>query len=247
MKKGLIIIILFSLCFSAFLLIEGITDRKRVAAMEELQNINLETAEIDDVTMFKLRDLTEIYDWTLAYLSRERAVIINNGVNIFKLPIGQKEVAGEQLKAAPLIKEGRTYIDAKMLKTILEEMEEIVPDIVTNLRVEDSVVQPGQDLKAVISLYNISERDLNLKYSSGQLYDLFLYKNEKEIWRWSADRMFTMALISKDLEPTAQLEYEEKVVIADDLSEGEYMLTGIIATEKPLKLNEINLEVVKNK
>lgn len=47
-------------------------------------------------------------------------------------------------------------------------------------------------------------------FPSAQKYDFVVKRNEKEVWRWSKDKMFAMVLTEFMLEPRQSVIYQEK-------------------------------------
>jgi hypothetical protein len=68
----------------------------------------------------------------------------------------------------------------------------------------------GDSVHFVLQVTNVSERAVELNFRSGQSYD-FVVQDEagRELWRWSADMMFTQALRRERVEPGATLVFEE--------------------------------------
>ena len=241
MKKECLIFFIIVLILP---LIVGFLSIGRAQAVEKSDYISLQ-ADImtDDVSMIKLRDISQSYDWQLAFNGDKRIVIVNNGEKRVEIKINSSEFAKNELEVSPVIKQGRTYIDFNLFKLILKELEEEIPEIITILNLDKNSVEAGEEITANILVHNFSNQEITLNYSSGQLYDLFLLSKEKEIWRWSEGKMFTMALVSKDLASGDQLSYSEKIPIPYDLKSGEYIITGEIATRERLELPDIKIEV----
>jgi hypothetical protein len=59
-------------------------------------------------------------------------------------------------------------------------------------------------------LLNKSGEKLTIEYGSGQRYDIYVFndKNE-EVYKWSLNKAFTLALIRKDFKANEKLEFEE--------------------------------------
>jgi uncharacterized protein YndB with AHSA1/START domain len=96
----------------------------------------------------------------------------------------------------------------------------------------------------VIRAYNISGEKLTLYFNSGQSYDLYLFRDNDEIWRWSEGKFFTMAIVSREIEPGEKLSYEVEIPVSG-LEVGQYILTGELTTIKPLQLGKIKIVVDK--
>ncbi|HEX8903853.1 MAG TPA: BsuPI-related putative proteinase inhibitor, partial [Longimicrobiaceae bacterium] len=52
-----------------------------------------------------------------------------------------------------------------------------------------------------LAVTNSTQRPVTLEFRSGQTYDFGVSDGGREVWRWSADRMFTQALRSETLGP----------------------------------------------
>jgi hypothetical protein len=67
----------------------------------------------------------------------------------------------------------------------------------------------GDTVFFVLQVTNTSTEPVELHYRSGQSYEFVVLQGEREMWRWSADQMFTQALRHERLEPGATLRFEE--------------------------------------
>lgn len=68
--------------------------------------------------------------------------------------------------------------------------DEGTPDLLASLQANtyaDSVV-------FVLQVTNTTDAPIELEFPSGQSFDFVVSEGEREIWRWSADQMFTQAL-----------------------------------------------------
>lgn len=67
---------------------------------------------------------------------------------------------------------------------------------------ERRVVDVGKPVVFILEVRNVSGAPIELHFSSGQQYDVLVYKQGEwgERWRWSKGKMFTMALTSIRLE-----------------------------------------------
>ena len=77
-------------------------------------------------------------------------------------------------------------------------------------------------------LVNTSSDTLNLMFRSGQRYDLVLENREGEVWKWSDDKAFTLALQTQDLAPGDTVEVHETFRLSEvgADAEGSYSLDG---------------------
>lgn len=81
------------------------------------------------------------------------------------------------------------------------------------------------DKKFEIKLKNISSEDIKLTFTSGQVFDLKLLKDGKEIYFWSSDKSF-IAMISET-----------------ELKAGEEMVFDVTFNELPLEKGEYEMEL----
>ncbi|HEX6746583.1 MAG TPA: BsuPI-related putative proteinase inhibitor [Longimicrobium sp.] len=61
-------------------------------------------------------------------------------------------------------------------------------------------IQPGADAVVfTLAVTNATRAPVTLEFTSGQSYDFVVGDGGREVWRWSAERMFTQALRSETL------------------------------------------------
>lgn len=71
-------------------------------------------------------------------------------------------------------------------------------------------IQPAGDSVAfVLAVTNATQAPLALEFRSGQSYDFAVADGGREVWRWSAERMFTQALRGETLAPGQTLTWRE--------------------------------------
>ncbi|MFW6278718.1 MAG: BsuPI-related putative proteinase inhibitor [Bacillota bacterium] len=245
MKKYILLLLLVIILIPVIFSFAGDYGKERVYGMEKPEYISLQLYKKETTHLVKLRDLGIIYGWEFSYDRQNRVITVYNEESSFEIKIGELDYGELKLEEAPFIKKGRTFISLELVHLMVEEMDfEEQPELLTGLSVEQKKVEPGDELKTEIIVYNIGPGQVNLKYKSGQLYDLFLRQGEEEIWHWAEGKMFTMALQSRDLESGAKLDYTEEIPFDSDLEEGQYTVTGEIATDIPLELPEIDIAVV---
>ena len=68
----------------------------------------------------------------------------------------------------------------------------------------------AQDVRLVFHITNTSNQPIVLEFNSGQRYDFAVHSGGRELWRWSADRMFTQALGTETIAPGETLRYSER-------------------------------------
>ena len=208
-----------------------------------IQALGIEVDEIKGNKMVELRKLGNKFNWGFGFRSEDKTVIIYGDKNEVQLNINKAKYNDQELSEPPIIKDGRTYISFEVLKRLLGDLENMEPELLATLNTDKVIVNRGKKIKALIELYNISDNNVRINYPSGQLYDLYLVHENAEVWRWSDDRFFTMALRYKDLKPGDKLHYEEEITFDKDYKEGGYILGGKIATRTPISLPELEIEV----
>lgn len=98
----------------------------------------------------------------------------------------------------------------------------------------------GEPIIITLKIFNYTKEEITFHFNTGQRYD-FIIENEEgsKIWRWSEDKMFTMALGEETLKPTNP-EIIFKAEYKGKLSLGYYKITGIfVAQDKPMSGNVI--------
>jgi hypothetical protein len=72
-----------------------------------------------------------------------------------------------------------------------------------NVTVDDGV-------RLAFNVMNASASKIEIEFPSGQTHDLVvLDESGREVWRWSADRMFTQSLQTKQLDAGETIAYDE--------------------------------------
>lgn len=72
---------------------------------------------------------------------------------------------------------------------------------------------------------NDDEEPATLQFSTGQVANVAVFEDGEEVWRWSADRMFTQALDDETLPPGESLHRE---VTWSDPPSGVYTATATL-------------------
>jgi hypothetical protein len=71
-------------------------------------------------------------------------------------------------------------------------------------------IRPAADSVAfTLAVTNSGREPLALEFRSGQTYDFAVSDRGREVWRWSAERMFTQALRTETLAPGQTLTWRE--------------------------------------
>lgn len=96
-----------------------------------------------------------------------------------------------------------------------------------SLETEKDEYEPGEPIEASLTLKNDGSESQKIHFSSGQRYDFVLENNNKEVWRWSSDKVFTMAIGKVTLKPGERFSCSETLP-TEDMKQGTYKLIGII-------------------
>jgi hypothetical protein len=97
------------------------------------------------------------------------------------------------------------------------------------LGADKATYKSGEAIRITLEVFNTAAEPVRLDFSTGQRYDFVLQDaQQKEVWRWSAGQMFTMALGSETLGPgRPRLQYREECALK--LAPGVYTVTGLLA------------------
>lgn len=69
----------------------------------------------------------------------------------------------------------------------------------------------GDGVGLALHVTNTASEPLEVRFSSGQTYDFTILDSAGvEVWRWSADRMFTQALQTRTVAADQTVTYEER-------------------------------------
>jgi hypothetical protein len=72
-------------------------------------------------------------------------------------------------------------------------------------------VAVGSDVRLTLHITNTADQPLELQFTSGQTHDFAVTDSTgRELWRWSAERMFTQALQTRILGTGQSVNYEER-------------------------------------
>jgi hypothetical protein len=82
---------------------------------------------------------------------------------------------------------------------------------------------------------NASEREIDLTFPTGQSYDFMVRSGGRELWRWSADQMFTQAIRRQRLSLGESVSYEARWQPPQGMA-GEFEAVGrLVSVEQPLE------------
>lgn len=85
----------------------------------------------------------------------------------------------------------------------------------------------GEPITLTLGVRNPTDRAVTLRFATGQRYDFVIESAAGvEVWRWSANRVFTQALGEQTVPPGWELDYNE--TFAGRLAPGAYRIRGIV-------------------
>lgn len=99
-------------------------------------------------------------------------------------------------------------------------------------------VTSGQPMHFTLRVTNRGPKVIELRFADGQTHDFSLRDaSDREVWRWSADRMFTQAMRTRALGSNEQVDFSEDG--ATGLKAGAYTLVAELkASNHPLRLTQ---------
>lgn len=108
------------------------------------------------------------------------------------------------------------------------------------LDTRNEAYNPGQGVPVTLTVRNTGTVARTLNFRSSRRYDFVVTQAGKEIWRWSAGKMFAQMLGTLKVEPGETLKYTETWNQVDDrgrrVPPGEYKVTATLTAEGSDKL-----------
>lgn len=111
------------------------------------------------------------------------------------------------------------------------------PVEINSIVVTPKVFLTGKGINASVEIRNVSKQLIELAFSSGQKYDFILLDaQDKELYRWSRGKFFTMALESISIRPGEQITYSEKLS-KDEMGQEAFEKAVTLRTVIPARLD----------
>jgi hypothetical protein len=119
------------------------------------------------------------------------------------------------------------------------------------LKLELKLNKPAYKLKEPITMSltvaNKSKETFRDSFRSAQSYDFVVKQENKEIWRWSSDKLFAQVITEFTLAPGKSKSFEEVWEQIDNdgknISAGKYQTIGILATRPERSSNAVSIEI----
>lgn len=107
-------------------------------------------------------------------------------------------------------------------------MPELLPSV--------QVTTTNDTVEFVLQVTNTTDAPVALTFPSGQSYDFVVYDaSGAEVWRWSAEQMFTQALREEVVAPGETLTYSE-VWVPEPGTSGSFEVMGVlVANERDVR------------
>lgn len=108
-----------------------------------------------------------------------------------------------------------------------------------DLATDKSVYRAGEPVKITITAANKSRAAANLLFGSGQSYDINITDlNKKDVWHWSHNKVFTLAVRHVKLLPRQKLKYDFTWEQLDNkgrpVKSGKYFIRGRLMLARQL-------------
>lgn len=104
------------------------------------------------------------------------------------------------------------------------EMVVVAEGLATTLEVEVG----ASEVHLILHVTNPTSRAIRLEFPTAQRYDFLVRSGDTEVWRWSADRMFTQAVGTETVAAGASLKYD--AVWRPGTRSGQFIAVGRIMT-----------------
>jgi hypothetical protein len=127
---------------------------------------------------------------------------------------------------------GKTQQDFELTRSLGEQL-------VLELELPTEPVKFGEPVKMRLVLKNEGDKEVTLRFNSGQRYDFIVRSEDDEVvWQWSHDKAFAQVTGEEKIQPGGQLVYEETWAQVDNdgnqVKEGVYYVEGVVTCAPPI-------------
>lgn len=111
------------------------------------------------------------------------------------------------------------------------------------LTADKAVYTPREPIKLTLRVVNGTSKPVRFSFRTAQRFDLIMLDTQgREVWRWSAGRIFAQALGEEILKPSGgELLYE--AVARGEFPSGAYTVNGIVQALEGAMLTSITLTI----
>ena len=124
---------------------------------------------------------------------------------------------------------------------IIHRMMEYIKGEIKTVKVEPSFQLTDISLVVKLKIINRTGKDIVINHTSGQKIDFVLLDSKyKELYKWSEDKMFTMALTSTSIKAGEQIELSETISLAtyrEIIAKTDYIRVFITGTSPDFTIN----------
>lgn len=116
------------------------------------------------------------------------------------------------------------------------------------LKTDKEVYSPYEPVLMQLTVINKRKAVFKSAFSSAQRYDFLVRREGREVWRWSNEKVFAMALTGFTLKPQESATYSEKWVSQEradsgPVAQGRYEIVGILKTKPQIVSNSVFIEI----
>ena len=147
----------------------------------------------------------------------------------------------------------RTIIAALILSVILDSLamgataSAQAPGLVVLLASDQPAYPAGAPASFTIAVDNPTDAPVTVTFPSSQNYDIAVSDGTREVWRWSADRVFASVIKDRTFQPGVTLlgreTWDWRDASGAPLPPGSYRIAGSLATSPPRSGNSLLVDV----
>lgn len=205
-----------------------------------------------ELNYVELRPLAKHYGMSLNLDSKDKEVLIkwNKTSVLFKFESRIAEVNGKrEIMDNPVLNiNGHIMVPVTFMEKLLKidfkwrKVGSIIikePDFTENIKVylytNNDSYEFGDQIVVTLIIKNTGQSKLRVPLSSSQIYDLTLSYKNKELWRWSKDKMFTSAITNFELNPGESKVYTITLPKELLLTPAQYQLQATFTSKPNIK------------
>jgi len=116
-----------------------------------------------------------------------------------------------------------------------------------SIATEKAIYHPGEPITITLIIFNYTEDTVTFTFTSSKRYDFTIRREKKEIWCWSAEKLFAQVMGKERIEPGERLSYTETYSSKAKLTPGIYSVTGMLTCKdlvEPMRAT-IHIKIVE--